>query len=353
MAIRFMDGFDQEVPAFDNGWAIESSLSKLELVNSPDGDKMLDVKGLFGSNVKSWMRMRRAVAAGWGDRFCIGFLLRPVRLNVSTQENLNELQLAQIDGNPTAGAQGLITFGIASSGGQVFCTLNGEITAIPIEYGNVYHYVELEIDKVALVARAWLNNELVGTRPITGQETNLSYWIGFSNLDAVSSQDATIAYFNDFYESDGLTTLNNLRIGKCKVVTRSPKVDAVTEFSRNQGTSNASQVADPVPDGDASFVYANLAGAVDLYTNPDALPYPDAPVLAVAVSVSARKEGPEARSVAPMIQVDGADEIGDRVNLKVTSYTRGTTVFNANPKTGAAWDGQSAAGARFGQTLVL
>ncbi|MNP96003.1 virion structural protein [Achromobacter phage vB_AchrS_AchV4] len=351
--IRFMDGFDQEVPAFENGWGVESSLSRMELATSPDGDKMLDAKGLFGSNVKSYLRLRRAVPADWGDRFCIGFLVRPVRSQAPTQDNLNEIQLAQIDGNPTAGAQGLITFGMAVNGGQVFCTLNGELTAIPMEYGNVYHFVELEIDKVALVARAWLNNELVGTKPITGQETLLSYWIGFSNLDAVSTVDASIAYFNDFYESDGTTALNNLRIGKVKVVTRQPQADAVTEFSRGAGASNASQVADLTPDGDASYVYSNLAGAVDLYTNGDALPYPDAPVLAVAVSVSARKEGPEARSVAPMIQVDGSDEIGERVNLKVTSYTRGTTVFNANPNTGGAWDGPSAAGARFGQTLVV
>jgi len=346
MAIRFMDGFDQEVPSFANGWAVSHNGLKLELLRSPDGDNMLDAKTTAPTaGTKNFMRLSRDVGAGWGDRFCIGFLLRPLRGA--------EVQFAQIDTRPTKGEHGLITFGWKSSGGQMFCTLNGELTGVPMEFGNVYHFLELELDKVALVARAWLNNELVGTVPITGQEVDLSYWIGFQNVDVLGGEVSAL-YLNDFYESDGTTDLNNQRIGKVKVVTRSPKLDAVTEFLRTKGDSNASQVADPAsPDGDASYVYSNQAGAVDLYTSNEALPFPDAPVLAVAVSVSGRKEGPESRAVAPMIQVDGADEIGARVNLRVAVYERGTTIFNANPKTGGAWDAQSAAGARFGQTLVL
>jgi hypothetical protein len=347
MAIRFMDGFDQETPAATNGWTLAHNGAKLELVVSPDTDNMLSVKTLppTQQGQKNYLNLRRDVDAGWGDRFCIGFLLRPTRGG--------SIQFAQIDTRPTKGAQGLITFGYEFVGGQGFCTLNGELTGVPMEYGNVFHFLELELDKVALVARAWLNNELVGTVPITGQEADLAYWIGYQNVD-VQGGEAQAIFINDFYESDGTTDFNNQRIGKVKVVTRSPQADAVTEFLRTKGDSNASQVADPAnPDGDTSYVYSNMAGAVDLYTNNDPLPFPDAPILAVAVSVAGRKEGPEARAVAPMIQVDGADEIGARVNLRVAAYERGTTIFNVNPKTGGAWDTQSAAGARFGQTLVL
>jgi hypothetical protein len=342
MAVTFMDGFDQQIPNLAAGYILESNRASLTLMASPDGDNMLQVGMTAGTAaVAAYQHIRRKVPTGWGNRFGFGVLVNVARSGA--------FQIAQIDNDPTSGAQGIITFGKDASN---FCTINGVATEIAFEL-SVYHFLELELDKVALVARVWLNNELVGTAPMTGTETKLSYWFGFDTVNT-STIATNVAYFNDHYVSDGNSTLNNQRVGKVKVVTRLPQTDFVTEFTPLSGASNAAMVDDPgAPDGDTTYVFGNLEGTVDLYNNTDDLPFPDAPVLAVAVTVVARKEGPEARSVAPQVQVDGADAVGDRVSLLVGSYTTGTTVFNANPKTGGTWDASSAAAAKFGQVLVV
>lgn len=344
MSVRFMDGFDESVPQAQEGYTLSVTRTTADLVSHPDGDLQLRiVNGDFQTNTKSW-KAYRDIADNYGDRVGFGMLVNVLR---NLAEDVGTKPWCVFLGIQTAAGQNILSMGRSTSG---FVVINDVVTAFPFEL-SVYHFLELELDKVALVARAWMNNQLVGEVPLTGSEGALRYWFGVDAAAFGNGSTVPLAYFNDLYESDGQGAENNRRLGKVKVVTRLPLTDFATEFLRNGGTSNAGQVR--TNDGDTSYVYTNQAGSVDLYANDDPLPFADAPVLAVSVTVSARKEGPDARSVVPMIQVDGADEVGARIDLQINNYRSGTAIFNVNPKTGQAWDNASAASAKFGQMLVI
>lgn len=347
MSVRFMDGFDESTPRVADGYAMQGASAVLALVDHPDGDKQVQVQTTSSSASSPYYFIRRNVPNDYGDRFGFGMLVYAAR-NLASQtpgvDYCNFLGI-EIGSDPYSN---IIRIGRNTSG---FTVINDEATTVPFEL-LVYHFIELEVDKIALVARAWLNNQVVGEIPLTGNEADLRYWFGMTQgYVATGSPGTPLVRFNDLYESDSQGAENTRRLGKVKVVTRLPDSDFTAEFLRDSGDSNASQVR--TNDGDASYVYTNQSGSVDLYNNADPLPFPEAPVLAVSVSVSARKEGPDARSVVPMIQVDGADEVGERIDLQIGTYQTGTSVFNVNPKTGQAWDNASAASAKFGQMLVL
>lgn len=352
MSVRFMDGFDESTPGTALGYLVASSAAKTTLVDHPDGDRQCLVQTSTTSSshpdlpVESAPRYKasRSVPNDYGDRFGFGVLVSAVRSLSPSTPGVNHCNFVGIE---TQAGDPIIQVGRASSGVAV---VNDNLTDLPFEL-SVYHFIELEIDKVGLVARAWLNNELLAEIALTGSEGALQYWFGMTTVNVNVPVNTALVRFNDLYESDSQGAENTRRLGKVKVVTRLPDADFAAEFLRDTGDSNASQVR--TNDGDASYVYSNQVGTVDLYSNNEALPFPDAPVLAVSVSVSARKEGPDARSVVPMVQVDGADEVGERIDLQIGSYRTGTAMFNVNPKTGQAWDNVSAASAKFGQMLVL
>lgn len=352
MSVIVMEGFEHPFFAVNEqvtGWATIGSTGTVQQVDDVEHGKRIRfmTPTTSGNSYQTTYTRRyvRKVGADWGNYFVMG-----VRVRISGHGG----RIAGIHTLNESGAIGtnLIEFSTGSGG---VCLLNDEPVAsgLIMETG-IDNYLELEVDKVALVCRAWLNNQLVGNVPLDPDVAEIGYWFGIIRTITVGGTSSSICEMDDHYAADGNGAINRSRLGRVKVVMRLPQADQVAEFERLGGASNASQVNDlGNPTTDSTYVYSNTEGAVDLYTNSDPLPLTDAPVLAVAVTVVGRKEGPDARAVAPMIKSGLADEVGDRINLYVATMAGGTSVFDLNPETMDAWTREEAENASFGHTLVV
>lgn len=352
MAVIFMEGFEHPYWAVDeqiNGWRDTGSATVVSQVDDVEHGKRARIGTTWTSGTSYTAncvrRFYRTVGADWGDYLAIGFRVK-VSANNATLANIH-----RINENGSVGTT-IIEFGTNASG---MCMING--ATVPsglLMEPNVDHYLELELDKLSMSGRVWLNNQFIGVVQITEAFDSVGYWIGFVGSRTISQGSYMLAELDDHYVVDGIGSVNRSRLGRVKVVMRLPEDDQVAEFERVSGDSNASQVGDlGDPTADGTYVYSNIEGAVDLYTNSETLPFDEAPVLAIGVTVIGRKEGPDARSLAPLVRSGMVDEVGDRVNLYVTEVAGGMSVFNIDPSTLEPWTRENAEAASFGHTLVV
>lgn len=347
MAIILMEGFEDD--QWDNatyGAAVSRSVTTTNglIVNAHDYGSRLSVVTTSSTRGARRFRVQGPVVKDWGNIFAFGY-----RADFRTRNGIEILELRNV--TPSR-----VLLSVTLMGNMVH--VNGEPAqnSYEIENGAEY-FVEVEVDKVAAQIRLWFSNTMVHAEPLDGIVEDLTYWFGMSTLPDVelsgslTPNPTVYQYLDDHYALDGNGTTNrNGRIGRVKVVQHLPEADDIVEFDRTGGDSNASQVATY---NTTEYVHSNILGASDLYTNSQELPFPGAPVLAVAVTVAGQKEGPDARSVAPLIKSGIVDEVGERVDLKVTSASGGYSVFNTDPNTNEAWSRESAENVKFGHTLVL
>lgn len=358
MAVMAMEGFERDYwTAMNPDLALTrtGAITTARVASSDYGSKLsIQFPAAGGSAQNAVIEIGNSKSiSDWGNYFVFGF-----RFTLALQVASGPVTIGRIyndDGSGTSTGD-IIKVSVEYQSASVgVLKINGAVpsSAMVLE-NNVEYYLEIEVDKVALKARAWLTNQLIGDAPLTGSEAAIGYRFGWRRTDTTAATIYNnVMYVDDHYSLNGTGTFNTTRLGRVKVIERLPQADATVEFVRDSGTSNASVVADVGdPATDSTFVHSNEAGAVDLYTNSDALPF-DAPVLAIAVSVAARKGGADARAVAPMVESGSADAVGDRINLLVNSVSAGTSVFDFDPATNDAWTQAAAATTKFGQTLVV
>lgn len=210
------------------------------------------------------------------------------------------------------------------------------------------NWVELVVDLDASIIELWVNSVMR-----TSVSLPDSYPVGTYSGLAIGYR-----YTTNYYSFTGKLPIGALyvadeRLGRCQVATRRPTADAAVEFSRPQGDSNASQVADPDgADGDATYVSSATSGAEDLYASSDDLGLTNERIHAVAVTVTGRKEDVGNRSMTPLVGQGAAVSGGEAVALQIDNYVGTQAVFSIDPNSGAAWSLAGVESSTFGVRLT-
>lgn len=211
------------------------------------------------------------------------------------------------------------------------------------------NWVELVLKRSEGTVEFWLNNRLAATAEAPADLIPMTHVAASTN----AFRSATPAFGSATSVIIGALYVADERLGRCQVITRRPTSDAAVEFTRAQGDSNASQVADPDgADGDTTYVSSATSGAEDLYASSDAVDLTNERVHAVAVTTTARKEDVGNRSITPIVSQGSSVAAGEPATLQIDSYVGTQSVFSVDPATGSAWTVSGAESSTFGARLT-
>ncbi len=212
-----------------------------------------------------------------------------------------------------------------------------------------WHYFEVDYDPSSQQWLVYLNDVLVlsGTYDPGGAITLAG--IGFAQAGG-SISSARIRW-DDWYILDSSGTLNNTRLGDCKVVTRYPTSDtAAADFTPNTGVDHYALVDEVNQDGDGTYNEGTNPGDKDRYSSVDSIGNP-LTVHGVGVRSFARKTDAGTREIRNIIRSGATTSNGDTIGLAST-YTAKLDVYDANPNGGIPWTKTSAEAAEFGVEIV-
>ncbi|WP_439816230.1 hypothetical protein [Zavarzinia sp. CC-PAN008] len=134
-------------------------------------------------------------------------------------------------------------------------------------------------------------------------------------------------------------------VGDLRVHTLFPAGDTVqADFVPDSGTTGFSRIREAAPDGDASFVASDSAGAVSLFAL-DAPPAGIGAIAAVIVDVEARKTDAGACTFRSGLRSGVAVAHGS-AHAPDTTYGGHEAVFASDPATGAPWTRSALAAAQ-------
>lgn len=225
------------------------------------------------------------------------------------------------------------------------------VTALDTSIAGAENWFECVFRRSQGSVEFWLNNRLVATLdapaellPLTHVAAATSaFGPGYSSAPSGNTTDLEI----------GALYVADERLGRCQVITRRPTSDAAVEFSRPQGDSNASQVADPSgADGDTTYVSSSTSGAEDLYASSDTVDLTNERIHAVAVTTTARKEDVGNRSITPIVGQGVAVAAGEPATLQIETYVGTQSTFSVDPATGTNWTINGVQSSTFGARLT-
>jgi hypothetical protein len=209
----------------------------------------------------------------------------------------------------------------------------------------------------------WFNS--VNVLSITGTGTQdvapasaESIYFGSITPQAMSfvTGSTPLIYFDDIILYDGQPTDPagnpdiHSHIGNCRLEWLLPTADgATTQFTSSSG-SNFSAVNDPVPDGDASYVYDQSVGTMDTYRIAPII-LPGTLVSSVAVVHYARKSDVGPRSIVAEIRTGGSDfDHPSRIDLK-DDYSYEFSNWGSDPTDGSIWTPTKVSAVEIGQKV--
>lgn len=230
-----------------------------------------------------------------------------------------------------------------------FIYVDGVQTSYQCEL-NIWNFVEMRFDLEANKFQLYMTETLVMEKAITNP--TFDFYEVRAQL-VTGSGSGLLLNCDDLYLLDGAGTYNNERIGKCNTLTRFPTADDTKGMTPDTGTVNFSRVNQAVPDGDSSYVYANVAGATDLYTNTTAIvTVDDAAIRAITIAPNVRMLEPDSLSVTAVVKVGTSEAVGYRMKLKAATYTSEKHIFEVSPATSLPWTPTEAQNVKFGQRIL-
>lgn len=174
----------------------------------------------------------------------------------------------------------------------------------------------------------------------TGQETTTL--IGIGNSAAVG------AWIDDVIILDGLGD-NPDFVGDARIGCYRPSstTGSTTQWSTfTVGVSHASEIDDVTPDGDATYLFSNTPGQVELWNYPtlDVV----GSVIAVQLNLLAKNSDTNPRSIGPKANPETLTGPRDAYFLGTGSYVYYRKIWDRNADTGAAWTTTAVNNTEFG-----
>lgn len=181
-------------------------------------------------------------------------------------------------------------------------------TVVPAR--DVWYYYELVIDRTSNQVQLYINNvlDITVALPAAGatmQNFDFSY---VAENGAVTRLDDM--YFLDSDSTGGATLVD--RIGPIQIPTRMPDADVLTQWTAASAGPHWAQVG-ILPASEESYVRSATSGAQDLFSSATALPAeagtPQAPIIAVGLTVLAQKSDIDARQLGLAVGQGGTQKV--------------------------------------------
>lgn len=267
-------------------------------------------------------------------------------INMSYQSVTIQTQL--VGGNYLMGPSNFVA-GTASS---------GTAPTVPPIHQLPANTVEIEVTVEGKVT-CWINNQYVGAAQFIDpvKVANLRYIkLGLMQQYYGGSGSSTHYGFNgitDLYLLNGLGTRNTTRLGKVKVVTRSPTTDASVQFQRPESAASNAQIAAQNPPLFSPSLIGIKEGDTDLYGS-TAFKFTNESIVATSVTTTGYKTDPSGNDIAPVISVSGTKYVGNTNIVPISSSLMKTeqSIYELNPKTGQPFTKTDLDATTFGVTVV-
>lgn len=219
--------------------------------------------------------------------------------------------------------------------------------------------VEIEVTVEGKVT-CWINNQYVGAAQFIdpAKVANIRYIkTGLMHQYYGGSGSGTYYYgFNgitDLYLLNGLGTRNTTRLGKVKVVSRSPATDASVQFQRPDTATSNAQIAAQNPPLFSPSLTGIKEGDTDLYGS-TAFKFTNESIVATSVTTTGYKTDPSGNDIAPVISVSGTKYVGNTNIVPISASLMKTeqSIYELNPKTGQPFTKTDLDATTFGVTVV-
>lgn len=250
---------------------------------------------------------------------------------------------------PSASAFGAITmigrnFSIGATGAAEIrnSANNALIQAGPARWVNT-QWNFLEIVWRPTGVELWVNGSL--------EATDATATVGSDGIFTLRTTSNGLGMsIDDLYVLNTLGTVNNARLGDCRVETRLPTADVSLPgtWTLVGAATAADALDDPTgPDGDATTVNGTTVGAEFVVTSAAPLSSNPAAIFGVQANVVARRESTGTRTIRVVNRNAGGFSIDSADQPLSATYTYRRAIFETDAA-GAAWTRATAEGMRVG-----
>ena len=249
-------------------------------------------------------------------------------------------------------AMGPTNFVFGTAGGTATTPTTPPIDQLPA------NTVEVEVTVEGKVT-CWINNQYVGATQFMdpAKVANLRY-IKLGMMHQYYGGTGTVTHYGfngitDVYLLNGLGTRNTTRLGKVKVVTRSPTTDVSVQFQRPDTANTNAQIAAQNPPLFSPSLTGIKEGDTDLYSS-TAFKFTNESIVATSVTTTGYKTDPSGNDIAPVISVSGTKYVGNTniVPISATMMKTEQSIYELNPKTGLPFTKADLDATTFGVTVV-
>lgn len=203
----------------------------------------------------------------------------------------------------------------------------------------------------------WINNAFVGTTkfidptPLLGVQYVGTGTFGYQYYSG-GVQNGFIG-ITDLYLLNGLGTRNTGRLGKVKVVSRSPQTDASVALGRPDTYNTNAEVVSQLPAQTTPSLTGATDGDTDLYGS-TAFNFTNEAIIATSVVTTGYKTDPSGNDIAPVLNVTGTNYVGNTnvVPVSNTTMKQEQHIYELNPKTGLPFTKAELDATTFGVTVV-
>ncbi|MNI53896.1 hypothetical protein D3C73_1087540 [compost metagenome] len=203
----------------------------------------------------------------------------------------------------------------------------------------------------------WINNLYVGSTTFADPSITANTQYVACGVYTQQSYGGDTQYgflgTTDLYVLNGLGTRNTTRLGKVKVVSRSPKTDASVQLTRPDTSNTNADVVSQLPVKIAPSLTGIKEGDTDLYGS-TAFNFTNEAIIATSVTTTGYKTDPTGNDIAPVLSVGGTKYVGNtnivpisNVNMKQEQH-----IYELNPKTGLPFTKTDLDATTFGVTVV-
>lgn len=247
--------------------------------------------------------------------------------------------------------------------GEVSSGVTNAYVVLPMAFEREKdYYVEIEVDTVANLCRAWVDDLLILDSAFNASilaAAKAAYDDGFGwafggNTNSNTTLGAAIV--RDVYVLDMDAVKPNVRLGpSTQVIGERPTDDAQAQFERPGGyTSNAEVAALPVEPAPSVYLTGDQVGQTDLYSVAASdVAAAAAKVHAVGVKTQVANYAASAHNVGLLVKSGTTQDTVDAGALSPASgFLNKTAYFNQNPDTAADWTPSEAAASEFGISVL-
>lgn len=159
-------------------------------------------------------------------------------------------------------------------------------------------------------------------------------------------------YMADFYFGDNTGTVNNTRLGECRIDVIWPTgAGTHTDWTPNTGANYAAVDEKPF-DGDTTYVESLVSGEKDTYVFGDLSDQLGADVFAMSLTTMARKASTPATKIAHSLRLEDAVDRTSGEYVLAGAYFLYESMFELSPRTGLAWTEQEINSGEYGFEFI-